>query len=199
MRASLWTSMGGFRRRWGATPLDPVPDTRYLLWLTNFCRIPDTPKAVQAGGWVRDSARCQRQIGLASRTCKGPPPFWAPVAHGVLVRHCPNFGAVKRMASKSGEPRSRQGVVGGWWSLKCLRVSGARCRAVPAELHFRCCSHLRPEALRRLLWAATDSQLLTPNGMNGPNTAGGDLRKRALEFYAKAKAIRHKAPSASGN
>ena len=39
-----------------------------------------------------------------------------------------------------------------------------------------------------LLWAATDSQLLTPNG---PNTAGDDLRKRALEFYAKAKAIRH--------
>jgi hypothetical protein len=38
-----------------------------------------------------------------------------------------------------------------------------------------------------LLWAATDSQLLTPNG---PNTAGDDLRKRALEFYAKAKAIR---------
>jgi hypothetical protein len=37
-----------------------------------------------------------------------------------------------------------------------------------------------------LLWAATDSQLLTPNG---PNTAGDDLRKRALEFYAKA--IRH--------
>jgi hypothetical protein len=62
-----------------------------------------------------------------------------------------------------------------------------------------------------LLWAATDSQLLMPNG---PNTAGGDLRKRALEFYAKAKAIRHsksmhesmallpsprKPPSAPGN
>jgi hypothetical protein len=30
--------------------------------------------------------------------------------------------------------------------------------------------------------------MLTPNG---PNTAGDDLRKRALEFYAKAKAIRH--------
>jgi hypothetical protein len=39
-----------------------------------------------------------------------------------------------------------------------------------------------------LLWAATNSQLLTPNG---PNTARDDLRKRALEFYAKAKAIRH--------
>jgi hypothetical protein len=42
-----------------------------------------------------------------------------------------------------------------------------------------------------LLWAAKDSQLLTPNG---PNTAGGDLRKRALGFYAKAKAIRHAQP-----
>jgi hypothetical protein len=41
----------------------------------------------------------------------------------------------------------------------------------------------RPGAL---LWAATDSQLPTPNG---PNTAGGDLQKRALGFYAKTKAI----------
>jgi hypothetical protein len=39
-----------------------------------------------------------------------------------------------------------------------------------------------------LHWAATDSQLLTPNG---PKTAGDDLRKQALELYAKAKAIRH--------
>jgi hypothetical protein len=40
------------------------------------------------------------------------------------------------------------------------------------------------------LWAPTHSQLLMPNG---PNTAGDDLRKRALEFCAKAKAIRHPA------
>ena len=39
-----------------------------------------------------------------------------------------------------------------------------------------------------LLWAATDSALLTPNG---PNPAGDGLRWRALEFYAKATAIRH--------
>jgi hypothetical protein len=59
----------------------------------------------------------------------------------------------------------------------------------PAELAAR---GSRPLPLhtghKDLLWAATDSQLLTPNA---PNTAGGDLRKRALEFYAKAKAIRH--------
>jgi hypothetical protein len=29
---------------------------------------------------------------------------------------------------------------------------------------------------------------------NDPNTAGGDLRKRALELYAKAKAIRYNNP-----
>jgi hypothetical protein len=46
-----------------------------------------------------------------------------------------------------------------------------------------------------LLWAATDSQLLTPNG---PNTAAGDLGKRALELYAKAKAIRHNKSSHGG-
>jgi hypothetical protein len=33
------------------------------------------------------------------------------------------------------------------------------------------------EFRQALLWAATDSQLLTPNG---PNTAGDDLRKRAI-------------------
>jgi hypothetical protein len=37
----------------------------------------------------------------------------------------------------------------------------------------------------------THLQLPTPNG---PNTAWDDLRKRALEFYAKAKAIRHNKP-----
>jgi hypothetical protein len=46
--------------------------------------------------------------------------------------------------------------------------------------------------LRGALLARADhrrqTQLLTPNG---PNTAGDDPRKRALEFYAKAKAIRH--------
>jgi hypothetical protein len=70
-------------------------------------------------------------------------------------------------------------------------------------------SFLRPSPFPwKRLRAATDSQLLTPNG---PNTAGDDLRKRALEFYAKA--IRHnklnksmdvlpsprKAPSAASN
>ena len=39
-----------------------------------------------------------------------------------------------------------------------------------------------------LLWAATGSALLTPND---PNPAGDGLRRRALEFYAKATAIRH--------
>ena len=39
-----------------------------------------------------------------------------------------------------------------------------------------------------LLWAATDSALLMPNG---PNPAGDGLRRRALEFYAKATAIRY--------
>jgi hypothetical protein len=39
-----------------------------------------------------------------------------------------------------------------------------------------------------LLWAATDSALLTPNG---PNPTGGGLWQRALELYAKASDIRH--------
>jgi hypothetical protein len=41
---------------------------------------------------------------------------------------------------------------------------------------------------KALLWAATDSQLLKPNG---PNSAGGGLRKQAREFYANIKAIHH--------